>query len=710
MKKKARNQVRFNKLVLIFGLFSFALIIGRMVYLSISPKVDGIDLQKFASKRTTERQVIQAKRGTIYDCNGNVLAENVSSYTLIAYLSDTRTIDEKKPQHVVDKEKTAEKLAPILGIDKEDVLKLLNKKAYQTEFGSKGRGLTELTKSKIEELNLPGLDFIETQKRYYPNGDFLSYTLGYAKQDEEGNIVGEMGLEKLYNEELSGTDGFIEYQKDAKGYKIPGTNEIRQEAVDGEDIHLTIDQSVQLIVDDAMKDAYKNFTYDWFTIMIADADTGAILASSSSPSFNPNLRNMTNYLDYNIAQAYEPGSTMKIWSFMAAMEAGVYNGNETYRSGSYTARDGTIINDWDPNGWGYITYDRGFAMSSNVAAMNLVNKMSGNYLRNFYKKLGFGSKTGIELANEVTGSLNFTYETEILNASFGQGITTTPIQNIKALTTLTNKGRLLSPYIISEIKDHNTNEVSYKNSRKEGEQVASEATVNKLKDLMYETVNGAGNTGVLYRLEGYALAGKTGTAQIADTKNGGYLRGAQDIVSSLSAIYPKDDPKIVLYTSLYRPAGGSSYPVNNAVKEIIKNITKYYNIDINVADTKESIATYELKSYINKKKSDALGDLNTNGIKNVVIIGNGDKIIDQYPERGVTVNSKEKVFLLTNGDIAMPNMNGWSKKDVKQYCNLVGMEVTISGNGYVNGQSIAEESPINKESKLNITLSQKYGV
>lgn len=709
MKKKARNQVKFNKLLLVFGLFSFALIIARMTYLSLSLKVDGIDLEKFASKRTTERQTIQAKRGTIYDCNGNVLAENVSSYTLIAYLSESRTIDSKKPQHVVDKELTAEKLAPILGMDKEKILNLLNKDVYQTEFGSKGKELTELTKSKIEELNLPGLDFIENQKRYYPNGDFLSYTLGYAKQDENGNIVGEMGLEKLYNEQLSGTDGFIEYQKDAKGYKIPGTKEIVQDAVDGEDIYLTIDQSVQLIVDDAMKDAYKNSKYDWFTIMIADANTGAILASTSSPSFNPNTRNITNYLDYNIAQAYEPGSTMKIWSFMAAMEAGVYNGSETYRSGSYTAKDGTVINDWDPNGWGYITYDKGFQMSSNVAAMNLVNKMSGNYLRNFYKKLGFGSKTGIELPNEVSGSLKFTYETEILNASFGQGITTTPIQNIKALTTLTNKGTLLSPYIISEIKDHSTNEVSYKNQRKEIEQVASEQTVNKLKDLMYDTVNISGNTGVLYRLEGYALAGKTGTAQIADTKNGGYLRGASDIVSSLSAIYPKNNPKIVLYTSLYRPVGGSSYAVNNAVKQIIKNITKYYNIDINVEESKENITSYKVKSYINQNKDNAVNELNNNNIKSV-IIGDGNKIINQYPSKNTTINSKEKVFLLTNGQIKIPNMNGWSKKDVKKYCSLVGMEVTFEGNGYVTGQSIPEGTIINKDTKLNINLSQKYGV
>ena len=709
MKNKTTNQVRFSKIILVLGLFSFAIIIARMVYLSLSLKVDGVDLEKFASKRTTARQTIQAHRGTIYDCNGNVLAENVSSYTLIAYLSDKRTIDKKKPQHVVDKEETATKLAPILGMEKDEILKLLNKKSYQTEFGSKGKGLTELTKSKIEELNLPGLDFIETQKRYYPNGDFLSYTLGYAKADENGNIVGEMGLEKLYNDKLSGTDGFIEYQKDAKGYKIPGTNEIRQDAVDGEDIHLTIDQSVQLIVDDAMKEAYSNFGYEWFTIMVADANTGAILASTSSPSFNPNLRNMTNYLDYNVGQAYEPGSTMKIWSFMAAMEAGVYKGDETYKSGSYTARDGTVINDWDPNGWGYITYDKGFQLSSNVAAMNLVNKMSGNYLRNFYKKLGFGSKTGIELANEVSGSLNFTYETEILNASFGQGITTTPIQNIKALTTLSNKGEVLSPYIISEIKDHNTNEVSYKNSRKEIEKVASEATVNKIKDLMYLTVNGPGNTGVLYKLDGYQLAGKTGTAQIADTYHGGYLKGEGDIVSSLSAIYPKDNPKILLYASLYKPIGGSPVAINNAVKSIVKNVTTYYNIDVNIQNQNEVISNYKLKSYINKTRDEAVNDLNNNNIKSIVI-GDGNKIIDQYPKRGVNVNSKEKCFLLTNGNMIMPDMTNWSKKDVKDFSRLSGLEVVFTGTGYVNSQSIPSGSKVDRGTKITVGLAQKYGI
>ena len=708
MKRKARNEIKFSKLLLLFGLFVFFVLIGRMIYLSLSVEVDGVNLKKFAASRTTERKVLPAKRGTIYDCNGNVLAENVSSYTLIAYLSEKRTIDPKKPQHVVDKEKTARELAPILGMEEKDILELLQKDAYQTEFGTKGKGLTELVKAKIDKLNLPGIDFIENQKRYYPNGDFLSYTLGYAKQNEKGEIVGEMGLEKLYDKELSGTDGFIEYQKDAKGYKIPGTSEYRQEAVDGEDIYLTIDQSVQLIVDDALKEAQKNSVYDWFTIMIADANTGAILASTSSPSFNPNKRDMTNYIDYNVS-SYEPGSTMKIWSFLAAMEAGVYHGDETYKSGSYEASDGTIINDWDPEGWGYITYDRGFVMSSNVAAMNLVNRMNGNYLRNYYKKLGFGSKTGIELANESSGSLNFKYETEILNASFGQGITTTPVQNIKALTVLTNKGVLLSPYVISKIEDHNTKETSYKNSRKEIEKVASEENVNKIKDLMYETVNGSGNTGVLYKQEGYALAGKTGTAQIADTTNGGYLKGETDVVSSLSAIYPKDNPKILLYTSLYRPAGGNPYAVNKAVKDIIRNITTYYNIDVNVGKNTEDIKTYSIRSYINKTKDASVGELSSHGI-NSIVIGNGDKIIDQYPKKGTTVNSKEKVLLLTNGTITMNNLSGWSKKDAKAYCNLIGLNVKFNGNGYITTQSIEEGKEIKQGDSIEFTLEQKYGV
>ena len=173
--------------------------------MGLSKKIDGINLRELASKRTTKTDIDVAKRGTIFSNNGDVLAQNVSSYKLIAYLDPKRTTNENRPQHVIDKGDTAEKLAPILGMEKEEILGYLEKEnVYQTEFGTKGKGLSELQKKQIDDLNLPGLDFIESFKRYYPKGNFASYTIGYTKSasDEDSTINGEMGIEKEYNEIL----------------------------------------------------------------------------------------------------------------------------------------------------------------------------------------------------------------------------------------------------------------------------------------------------------------------------------------------------------------------------------------------------------------------------------------------------------------------------------------------------------------------------
>ena len=552
-KKKRRNNVKYGKVLIIFSLFLFGLMILRLVQLSTSKEIDDVNLQKLANSRTTRTDKLQAKRGTIYSANEDILAQNVISYKLIAYLSKSRTTNEKKPQHVVDKELTAEKLAPILGMEKEEILKYLNKEnLYQTEFGTRGRGLSEIQKQEIENLGLPGLDFIESYKRYYPKGNFLSYTLGYAtsKVDDNGNSIinGKMGLELYYDNILKGEDGFVTYQKDLKGYKISGTNEVRREAVQGKDIYLTIDSNVQFFVEQALNNCKSNFGYEWFTMVIMDAKTGKILGLSSNPNFDLNTReNITNYLDMTISLPYEPGSTMKTFTYMAAMENGVYDGNKTYKSGTYVTSDGTEIGDWDRNGWGYITYDKGYALSSNVGVINLLhNFMNAAMLRQYYKKLGFGKKTGITLPNESTGKLGFKYETEIYNAGFGQGITTTPLQNVQALTPLTNDGMLLKPYIVEKIVDPDTKEVIYSGKRTEKDRVASTQTVQKMISLMDDTVNGIGNTGSGYRIDSGELIGKTGTAQIARDNGGGYLNGKEDIISSFAGVYPKSNPRFII--------------------------------------------------------------------------------------------------------------------------------------------------------------------
>ena len=714
VKKRKKNNIKYSKGIILISLFLFVLMILRVAQLALSPEVDGVNLKDLASRRTTARETLTAERGSIYTADGDALAQNVSSYKIIAYLDPKRTTNKKKPQHVVNKEETASKLAPILGMKKEEILKYLNKEnVYQTEFGSKGKGLSELTKTKIEELELPGIDFIESYKRYYPKGDFASYTVGYAKDeiDEETGeetITGEMGIEKYYDKILKGKDGYVEYQKDLQGYRIADTPERRQEASQGKDIYLTIDSQIQFFVEQALNNSDINYDWEWFNITIMDAKTGALLATATTPSFDPNVRDITNYLDPTVSSPYEPGSTMKTFTYMAAMENGVYNGSETYKSGVYTTTDGTEIGDWDRNGWGTITFDKGYAMSSNVGVINLINRhLNSSMLREYYKKLGFGRKTGITLPNEEAGKLDFKYETEIYNAGFGQGITTTPIQNVKAMTALTNDGILLEPYVVKKIVDPDTKEVILKNKRTEIERVASTETVQKMIQLMDDCVNGYGNTGSGFRIPSGELIGKTGTAQIAAENGGGYLTGKEDIISSFAGIYPKSDPKLIIYASVKRPSGGSQKPLSNAIKEIVNNASKYYGND----DTKTpeiEISEYKVPSFLNKNIESVKTSLKASGI-NYKIIGSGTKVIKQYPEKNDKITNKDTVYLITNDSkLKIPNVVGLSSKVANNLLKQLGVKVKLEGVGYVTSQSISENTEITPGLEITLKLSPKF--
>lgn len=715
--KNELKNIKFSRVYILLALFLFVLIIYRIGELSLSDTVEGVNLQTFANNRITRKEVLPSKRGTIYDVNGNALAQNVSSYTIIAYLSPTRTGESKTPKHVVDVELTAEKLSEVLDIDKETLVGYLSRDAYQVELGSKGRNLTELKKDEILALNLPGIDFVETQKRYYPYGDFASYVLGYAKikdiTDEDGNttsdIVGEMGIESYFNDDLTGTNGYTEYQKDRNGYKIAGTNEVVVDAIDGKDIYLTLDSSIQLFVEDAIDEFTNSCSAEFISLMVADAKTGAILASGTYPSFDPNVKNISSYLNLNFQVAFEPGSTMKIYSYMAAMENDVYNGDETYKSGIFTAKDGTQIGDWNRNGWGYITYDAGFALSSNTAVMNLVSKyMNADILRDYYSKLGFGSKTGIEVSGEASGKINFKYETEILNAAFGQGITTTAVQNIKALTSISNNGVLLKPYIIDKIVDSSTGEVVYKGERQELERVASEKTVSKMKELMRSVIagNSSNSTGYYYYMDGYDLIAKTGTAQVAGENGSGY---GDDSIRGLAGMFPGNDPQVLIYMAIKNPNCSSiSNSLGKFIHSIIKNTSKYLEIYDESSQSVTKLDSFMVGPYSNKKVSSVTSSLTSAGIP-YVVLGNGDTVISQYPLNGVTINKIDKVILLTNGtEIIMPDLTGYSSKYVDAIVNLLKVPYTSEGIGYVTSQSILPGTVITGDMNLFVKFEAKY--
>ena len=707
--EKCKNNIKFSNLFIVLAFFCFAIIIYRVVYLATATKIDGLDIKTFADDRKIYESVIPASRGNIYDINGDILATTVSTYKIIAYIDPIRSEGEDKLYHVEDKEKTAKELSKVLEMDEKDIFAILSQEGlYQVEFGTKGKNLSQSTKEKIDSLNLPGIDFIESKERYYPNGEFASYTLGYARSDEEGIITGELGLESVLDEQLKGKDGFTSYQVDVNGYKISGTKEIKEDAVDGLDVYLTIDNNIQYIVEQALNNASEKYKFDWIVAVVADAKTGEILATSQKPSFNPNptALDIENYLDLTVANPFEPGSIMKTYTYMAAMEAGTYKGEEKYETGSYKLDDGLIIYDWNKTGWGMITYDQGFMASSNTGIINIINNfIDRDILYKYFQKLGFGSKTNITLANEQAGKLSFYYESEVYNAGFGQGITTTPMQHIRALTAIANDGVMLNPYIIDKVlKDDG--EVIFKGKKEELGTVASKKTTDYMKNLMYETVNSSwsGATASGYKLSGYDLIGKTGTAQLVNEQTGNYYTSNYYSTRSFVGMWPKKDPEVIIYMSVKRSAN-ESLPLTTSVKSIVKNVSTY----LNIFDTKkeEVVENKIVNSYLNKDKEQTLNKLKESGI-DTVIVGDGSKIIDQYPKKDYILSQNEKVILITNGTYTMPNLKGFSKKEVRAICDMLDLSCSLEGFGYAKEQSLKSGTSIKKGDNITIKFKELY--
>lgn len=688
----------------VFLVFIFVLFL-KYVYLSLSPTIYGKNMTAFAENRNTVSSTLYAKRGNIFDKQGNTLALNVSSYTVVAYLSSTRTGSSSTLRHVVDKELTAKQLAPILGMSEEYILSLLNRKVYQVELGPGGRGITELTKEAIEELGLPGIGFIEEQKRYYPNGNFASYILGYAKRQDDGSILGELGIEAKYNGILQGTNGYTMYQRDIYGYKIPDTPETTVDSVDGNDIYVTIDSTIQRFLEEAVLETQDTYSPDWITFTVMDAKTGKILGSANSPSFDPNILNITNYENPLVSFEFEPGSTMKIYTYMCALETGNYNGNDTFLSGTYTIY-GTTIKDWSAKGWGTITYDKGFEYSSNVAVTNLVNSiLTKEQLKECFQKYGFGNTTGIELTREQDGSLNFNYPIEVASAGFGQGILTTPIQHLQALSIIANDGKMIKPKIIEKIVDANTGKLAYTYELEESEQLVSLDTVAKIKELMSNVVNGtdAGTTGRGYKLDNIDVIVKTGTAQYFISSSNQYSGGGTNYIYSVAGMFPKDDPQIILYAAMKKPNNSAALP--RMTKSTIQNIVKYLNLA--QPDNSGDLLSYIVKSYLNQNVEKVKKELEELGI-NVTVLGNGDKIIAQSKNVNDILLEGERLILKTNdSNIEMPNILNWARKDVLSLCKLTDIECSFDGIGYVTSQSIPKGTLLSLDTTLEATLDSK---
>ena len=304
--------------------------------------------------------------------------------------------------------------------------------------------------------------------------------------------------------------------------------------------------------------------------------------------------------------------------------------------------------------------------------------------------MGFGEKTGMTLANEVPGKIKFNYQTEVYNATFGQGITTTPMQHVQALTSIANDGIMLKPYIIDKVIDEN-GKVVYEGKREEIGRVASKQTAEKIRELMYQTVNSKwyAATGGDYRVKNSDVIGKTGTAQLVNSTTGAYYTDDYNVTKSFMGMWPKNDPQVIIYASVRR---SSSKPISDSVTSIVKNMNKYLNIFEN--DKEKVLENNKVDNYLNKELS--IVNNETKNIKKLVL-GTGNKVIMQYPGKNTIIDNNETLILLTNDkSYKLPNLKGYSKKETQEICKMLNVNCTFKGYGYVTSQSI-----INKEIKQN---------
>lgn len=698
-----------------FALFFFV-IFSRFAYIQATGKVEGEVLAAKAHEQYEKGRTISGQRGSILDRNGEAIAEDAPSYTIIAVLDKDMTTDINHPKHVQDKAKTAKELAPILEMDEGEILDILNKEGRdQVEFGRAGRDISIEKKEEIEKLELPGIAFTRDSKRYYPNGMFASSLIGYSTYNNElKQMTGVMGLEKNLNNYLVKKDGFVSYESDRAGWKLPNSKDKITPPENGKDVHLTIDKKLQTVLEDSMSEAAKKYEPKKIMAAVMNPKTGEILAVGQRPSFDPNKRDITNYYNDIVSYPFEPGSTMKIFTLAAAVEEGVFNAAEKYHSGTYKVGKSEIGDHNNGKGWGEINFQEGVERSSNVAFAILANeKLGANRFNQYLRKFHFYDKTGVDMPGEAESTINFKYDIEKVTNSFGQGSAITPIQQLQAATAIANNGKMMKPYVIDHITDpNNKDKTVLQNSPKSAGQPISADTAKQVRDILEKVVTSKNGTGKPYKIDGFDIAGKTGTAQLAGD-DGKLLTGHENYIFSFLGMAPKDDPELVVYVAVQQPklkaTESGSAPVSSIFKPVMENGLHYLNIKPkeNAEQEKpvEKEESYALTDFTGMRMQTAEKQVKDEGFT-PVIIGDGTAVHKQSPSPETGIIAKEKVFLTSDGPVKMPDMTGWSRRDVLNYSSLSGIHFELNGQGFATKQSVKAGKEINGKSTVKIEFTK----
>ena len=673
----------------------------RIFYIQAVGVVHNVNVKDLAKEQQNKNGVLEANRGTIYDQNGKVLVQDSTTYRIVVNL--------KGKDKLKDKEDTAQRLADALEVDKEEIMKNFHEGRTQVEIGKIGRNLSREAKEEIKDLKIPGVSFTTEKARVYPNEDFASYILGFARPDDKGNAVGKFGLEESLDKYLRSTNGNVSYVGSRKG--IPLTNDIGkvEPAKNGNNVYLTLDKQINSFLEEAMNKAQQHYDPSMLIGIIADPKTGKILAMSSKPSYNPNKGDIEYFLNDPIANAFEPGSTMKVFTLAAAINEGVYNGKEYFQSGKYAVGSAEIKDHNGGYGWGSITFDEGFERSSNVAFSILEDQLlKPNKFKQYMNKFGFNQKTGIDLPGESKNTLLLNTQIQQVTTSFGQGSTITPIQIIQAATAIANDGKMMQPYIVDKVVNPTNKQVIMENQPKEiGNPIKKEASEN-VRGLMERVITSSKGTGTMYKIDGYSIGGKTGTAQIPNPENGRYMEGKENYIFSFLGIAPVDDPQLVVYLAIKQPKlKGNEYgaqPLAEIFKPVMKNSLEYLKVKpftekqmVNATKQAET----KVQNYVNQSMDTAKNIVDKKKLE-PVLLGDG-KIIKQYPQSGEIMSEGDRIFLL-GSNVKMPNLKGWSMRDVMYFSKLLKLDLKTIGTGYVTGQSIEKGQVIQEGDTLKIEL------
>lgn len=626
------------RLIFLLVLIVFILIIVRVFYIQV---IEYKKLNTLAESLWSRNLPVQADRGKILDRNGKVIAGNVTTSSLILI-----------PNQIKDKEKVARDISNILGTSYEDMYKHVSKKTSIERVHPEGRDLSYEIAEKINDLGYDGVYLLKESKRDYKYSETLSHVIGYVGIDNQGLS----GLELMYDDVLTGTDGSIKYYSDGKGKKL-SMPEVYISPVSGMNITLTIDLDLQLVLENELNNATKKYNAEGAIGIVMNPKTGEILAMSSRPTFNPS--NYQNYsvetINRNLAiwSSFEPGSTFKILTLSAALNEGLVNIFEEhyYDSGGINV-NGTTLHCWKTKGHGDETFLQVVENSCNPGFVVMGQRLGKEKLFEYIDKFGFGTKTGIDLNGESSGilfNLDKVGPLELATTSFGQGVSVTAIQQVQSVSAVVNNGNMYTPYVVSSISEDETGIIikEFKPKLKKKNLIKKETSDLVKYALESVVANGSGHNAYI---EGYRVGGKTGTAQKVGA-DGRYMVG--NYVLSFIGFMPANDPEYVIYIAVDGAHGVTQYggvvsaPI---ASNVLKSIISLYDLKEDKEGMPKEYLWYETKyvelpDVVNMSKSDAIKSLRGFTIE---YSGIGETVIDMNPKGGSKVKENSTVKLMLN--------------------------------------------------------------